>query len=67
MRRLIDSLREKSGIELQVICNEGFVNAMKELRAVALKDTKDLKSSVMRLFQIEEKLTKFLSKTKNDE
>jgi hypothetical protein len=58
---LLSSLKEKAGIELRLICNESFIAALAELRAVALKETKDLKSSVMRLFQIEEKLKKYLS------
>ena len=43
-------------IDLQVVVNEEFQTAVSQLKAVALKETKELKSPVMRLFQIETKL-----------
>jgi Holliday junction resolvase-like predicted endonuclease len=51
----------REGIDLQVVVNDDFQTAIRQLRAVALKETKELKSSVMRLFQIETKLDDHLT------
>ncbi len=55
-------LRER-GVDLEVVVNADFKKAMDEMRAVALKETKEMKSPVMRLFQIETKLAKHLGAT----
>ena len=51
---------EKHGIEIIVICNHDFQKSLDELRNYAAKESKELKSPVLRYLQIEEKLKKHL-------
>ncbi len=55
-------LREKYKIELQDIINEKFLNCLKELREFAAKETKDIKSPVIRYLQVKEYTKKHLKK-----
>lgn len=55
-------LKEEYGHDLELVINQTYQNAMDELRAVAAKETKELKSPVLRLLQIEEKLCKHLNR-----
>jgi hypothetical protein len=54
-------LKQHRDIDLKLIINDRFQDAIAALRSHARKVTKELKSPVLRLFQIEEKLTKHLS------
>lgn len=49
-------------VEIEVICNQDYMDCLNQLRDYARTETKELKSPVLRLFQIEEKLTKHLKK-----
>lgn len=49
-------LRKSKGIDLQAIINEDFRDCLEELKEVALEETRELKSPVMRLLQIQAKL-----------
>ncbi|MBI4878876.1 MAG: hypothetical protein HY812_04340 [Planctomycetes bacterium] len=51
----------KMRVSLEVIMNADFKKAMDEMKAVALKETKEMKSPVMRLFQLETKLARHLA------
>jgi hypothetical protein len=51
-----DSLRETHNVELDLIVNRRFAECLTELRKFASKQTKELKSPIMRLMQIEEAL-----------
>ena len=55
-------LKEEYGHDLELVINQTYQNAMDKLRAVADKETKELKSPVLRLLQIEEKLCKHLKR-----
>jgi hypothetical protein len=55
-------INEKYNIELLTIINEEFMNCLKKLREYAITDTKENKSPVIRLMQIEEYLKKHLEK-----
>jgi hypothetical protein len=57
-------IQEKYNIELQTIINEKFMSCLEELREYAITDTKDIKSPVVRLMQIEEYLEKHLKNLK---
>lgn len=46
----------RSGVKLRLVANREFKAAIDALKQVALKETKELKSPVMRLFQIEAKV-----------
>lgn len=49
-------------VDLEIICNKDYMECINKLRQYARTETKELKSPVLRLFQIEEKLTKHLKK-----
>jgi len=57
-----EKLKEEYGCDLELIVNHEYQSCLHELRAYAKKETKELKSPVLRLMQIEEKLNKHLSK-----
>lgn len=54
-------LREHK-VVIEVFSNQRYMDCLKELRDYARKETKELKSPVLRLFQIEEKLREHLKK-----
>ena len=54
MSAVYDFLEEKYKIELQDVINKNFMNCLKELREVAAKETKDIKSPVIRYLHVEE-------------
>lgn len=64
VREIQRHLEESHGIQLQAIINEQFSVCLKELRTYARMETKELKSPVLRLMQIEEKLDILLSASK---
>jgi hypothetical protein len=51
---IIDDIRKQTGVTVQLVINNDYLNAIGELRAHAAKETKELKSPVMRFLQIEE-------------
>lgn len=59
------NLFRKYGINIEFIVNEKFLNCLKELREFAKKETKELKSPVLRLMQVEEYLIKHTKKANN--
>jgi len=48
--------KDKHGIELQFVANQKYWECLQELRGYTLKETKELKSPVLRYLQIEEHL-----------
>lgn len=57
-----DTLKRDRGIDLQLVINERFQKAIDALRQYALRETKELKSPVLRLFQLQEKLARHVAK-----
>jgi len=55
-------LKEEFEHELELIINHTYQQCFDELRAFASRETKELKSPVLRFLQIEEKLDKHLKK-----
>lgn len=51
-------LKVQKDIILEVVCNEGFLEAIGELRKIAKETTQEMKSPIMRFLQIEEKIKK---------
>jgi hypothetical protein len=49
-------------VDIEVISNQDYKDCMQKLRDYARRETKELKSPVLRLFQIEEKLSEHLKK-----
>lgn len=56
------NIRKKYNVEIDCIINERFLVCLEELRKYAGEETKELKSPVLRLMQIEEYLRKHVSK-----
>lgn len=56
------NIQTKYGVTLECIINEKFAACLAELRAYARNSTKDLKSPVLRLMQVEEYLKKHIDK-----
>jgi hypothetical protein len=54
LKRMETEVLEKTGIKVSMVINQEFVDAFQELREYARQESKDLKSPVMRLLQIEE-------------
>ena len=57
------NIQAKYGVTLECIINEKFAGCLLELREYARNETKELKSPVLRLMQIEESLKKHVGKT----
>jgi hypothetical protein len=55
-------IMDKTGVTLQLVINEKYQECLTELRKYAAKETKELKSPILRLMQVEEKLKMYLSK-----
>ncbi|HMY68038.1 MAG TPA: hypothetical protein PL163_15415 [Leptospiraceae bacterium] len=47
-------IKDKYNLEIVAVINEKFINCLDELRNFAKTETKDIKSSIIRLYQIEE-------------
>ena len=56
------NIQAKYGVALECIVNEKFADCLAELRDFARKETKDLKSPVLRFMQVEEHLKKYASR-----
>ena len=56
------NIQVKYGVDIEFVINERFLSCVSEMRAFAKSATADLKCPVMRLFQIEEWLTKHVEK-----
>lgn len=59
---IIKSIKKSRNITLKVKINEEYQECLKELREYAAKETKELKSPILRLMQIEERLKNHLHK-----
>lgn len=55
-------IEKEYGVEIEFVINEKFLLCLRELRDYARKQTKELKSSVLRFMQIEEYLKKHVKK-----
>ena len=60
----IEEIRKKIksdfGINLEIICNKDYYSCIQELKEFAKKETKEMKNPIIRAYQIEEKLKKYL-------
>ncbi len=52
--RVGDEIKSKTGVVIQFVTNEAYLEAMEALRTFASHESKELKSPVMRFLQIEE-------------
>ena len=62
LEEIQQNLSQKYGINIEFIFNDKFLNCLIELRAFAKNQTKELKSPVLRLMQVEEYLKKHTQK-----
>jgi pyruvate-formate lyase-activating enzyme len=57
-----DTLKEEYGVHIEPVINNEYAKCLSKLREYAAKETKELKSPILRLMQIEEKLSKHVSR-----
>ncbi len=57
-----DEIKQKHNIDLEIIINEKFLECISKLRNVAKKETKEIKTPIMRFLQIEERLKMHVEK-----
>ena len=62
IEKITENIQMKYGVTLECIINEKFADCLAELRKFAKFETKELKSPVLRLMQVEEYLKKHLDK-----
>lgn len=65
IRQINDNIKTKYHIEIDFIINRKFSNCLKELRKYASKETKELKSVILRFMQVESYLDNHLKKIEN--
>ncbi|WP_279147232.1 hypothetical protein [Photobacterium carnosum] len=56
IKTIQDQILTEFGVEIEPIVNQKYSKCLSELRSYARNETKELKSPIMRLFQIEEYL-----------
>jgi len=61
-----DKIKQKHGINLEIVVNEKFLECISKLREVAKKESKEIKTPIMRFLQIEEKLKRHVEKLNRD-
>lgn len=62
IQQITENIQAKYDVTLECIVNEKFADCLAELREYARHETKDLKSPVLRLMQVEEYLKKHVDK-----
>jgi hypothetical protein len=65
LKRVEEEVKSKTGIEIVLVINKAYVEAIDALRAFARAETKELKSPVMRFLQIEEWARKNMKRGSN--
>ena len=61
LQQIINRIRQEKKIEILLVINDEYQKCLNELRDFAAKETKELKSPILRLMQVEEKLKKHLT------
>lgn len=64
VQTVIHKILRSHEITIEAVINNDFLCRLNELRKFSLNETKDIKSSVIRLYQIEEKIKAYLDKNK---
>lgn len=62
MEIITSNIQARYGVTLECIINQEFADCLQELREFARRETKDLKSPVLRLMQVEEYLKSYLGR-----
>lgn len=63
IEKIGSNIQTKYGVTIEFVINDKFADCLSELRKYARKETKELKSPVLRLMQVEEYLGKHLGKS----
>lgn len=58
VRKIYETIKAEFGVSIELVINKEFLSRLHELREYARKETKELKSPIMRLLQIEQALIK---------
>jgi hypothetical protein len=61
VRQVQRNILEKYKVEIEAVINEDFLTRLEELKKYALGETKEVKSAVVRLYQIEDKTRKYIN------
>ena len=61
VNEIVRIIKNKYDIEIEIIINRDFLNCINELRKYAKNETKALVSPVMRAYQIEEAIIKYIN------
>ena len=59
---ITDQIKTKYSVNIEPVINQDYYNCIVKLRNYAAKETKELKSPILRLLQIEEKLKKHIDR-----
>ena len=62
IKDIIEKIDQKYSVTIEPVINQKYYNCIQALRSYASKETKELKSPILRLLQIEEKLKKHISR-----
>ncbi|NOJ23226.1 hypothetical protein [Vibrio coralliilyticus] len=62
IRDIQAQMEEEFGVKIEAVINQQYAACLAELRNYARKETKELKSPIMRLMQIEEHLVKHINR-----
>lgn len=62
VQQVVETIRTEFDETVELVINERFQEALNSLRSVAREETKELDSSVVRLFQVEEHLQRHLNR-----
>jgi hypothetical protein len=65
LKRVEEEVKSKTGIDIVMVINNAYVDAIDALRAFAGRETKELKSPVMRFLQIDEWARKNVKRQSN--
>lgn len=60
IKEIQEAMLSEFGFQIEAVINHKYQECLSELRSYAAKETKELKSPVLRMMQIEEKLAKHL-------
>jgi hypothetical protein len=59
---IVEKIKNKYSVEIEPVINQEYYDCILKLRNYAAKETKELKSPILRLLQIEEKLKKHINR-----
>lgn len=61
VKEVQEKIKKQFKVEIEAVINEDFLGKLAELKNYAKKETKEIKSAVVRLYQIEDKTNKYIN------